>query len=132
MTTTLTLCDETTGGERRAVITLDLPEPTLTVRELIRSRVYEEVRRFNQSAPSEPWKGLVQPTASERELNGKHAKRSKRIDWHTQVELALDAFESNGFIVLVDDRQVASLDEEVAVQSDTQVSFIKLVPLVGG
>jgi hypothetical protein len=32
----------------------------------------------------------------------------------------------------VDDRQVDTLDDEIALRPDTTVSFLKLVPLVGG
>ena len=34
--------------------------------------------------------------------------------------------------MLVDDRQVDELDEEITVSGDTSVAFVKLVPLVGG
>ena len=34
--------------------------------------------------------------------------------------------------LLVDNRQVESLDEEIELKVATEVSFIKLVPLVGG
>jgi hypothetical protein len=42
------------------------------------------------------------------------------------------AFKRNGFVVLVDDRQVTDLDEVLEVSADTEVSFVRLVPLVGG
>jgi hypothetical protein len=38
----------------------------------------------------------------------------------------------NGFFVLVGDRQAESLDEPFEVKADTEVSFVKLMPLVGG
>ena len=48
------------------------------------------------------------------------------------LETALDAFQRNGFFVLVDDRQVEGLDEEIEIRLNTTISFVKLVPLVGG
>ena len=36
------------------------------------------------------------------------------------------------FFVLVDDRQLDGLDDEIAVRPETEVRFVKLVPLVGG
>lgn len=48
------------------------------------------------------------------------------------MRAALEAFERNGFILLVEDRQVETLEEEIRVRPDTQVTFLKLVPLVGG
>ncbi|MEU2504430.1 hypothetical protein ABZ621_06920 [Streptomyces sp. NPDC007863] len=45
---------------------------------------------------------------------------------------ALDAFARNGFLVLVGDRQIEDPDETVALGPDTEVVFLRLVPLVGG
>ena len=131
MTTALTIHDETTSGERRQTLTLHLPEPTITARELIRARVFEEVKAFNETL-SQPFQGLVQPTDTERELNGFRMKTPRKLDWHEQSRAALEAFERNGFLLLVDDRQIESLDEEIRVLPETQVTFLKLVPLVGG
>ncbi|MFG2330403.1 hypothetical protein ACGFMM_12320 [Streptomyces sp. NPDC048604] len=53
---------------------------------------------------------------------------------HAEREFAraVDAFGRNGFLVLVGDRQVEDLDETVELGPDTEVTFLKLVPLVGG
>jgi hypothetical protein len=131
MTTALTIHDETTSGERRQALTLHLPEPTITARELIRARVFEEVKAYNGALP-ERFLGLVQPTATERELNGDRLRKRGRLDWHAQSQAALEAFGRNGFLLLVDGRQIESLDEEIRVRPETQVTFLKLVPLVGG
>ncbi|SEC66319.1 hypothetical protein SAMN05428939_2942 [Streptomyces sp. TLI_105] len=45
---------------------------------------------------------------------------------------AVEAFGRNGFLVLVGDRQVEELDETVTVDPETEVVFLRLVPLVGG
>ena len=132
MPTTLTLFDETATGERRDALTVTLLEPTITARELIRTRVFEECKRYNSRASPVSWNGLVRPAPLEAELNGPPKKKGRKLDWHKQAEIALRAFESNGFILLVDDRQVESLSEQIRVREDTQVSFLKLVPLVGG
>lgn len=131
MATALTIHDETTSGERRQSLTLHLPEPTITARELIRARVFEEVKAYNETLP-ERFLGLVQPTDAERELNGFRIKKPRKLDWHEQSQAALEAFGRNGFLLLVDDRQIESLDEEIRVRPETRVTFLKLVPLVGG
>ena len=46
--------------------------------------------------------------------------------------VAVEAFSRNGFVVLVDDRQVESLDAVLDVSRRTEITFLKLVPLVGG
>ncbi|MFI1676300.1 hypothetical protein [Streptomyces sp. NPDC020607] len=49
-----------------------------------------------------------------------------------QFERVVEAFGRNGLLVLVGDRQVTDLDEDVVLASGTEVTFLKLVPLVGG
>jgi hypothetical protein len=134
MSTTLKIRDETTfnlGADEDRGFTLALPQERITVRELIRARVYREVRDYNLDQP-EYFHGLVQPSDAERSLNGFKMRMRRRIDPERQFELAKKAFYSNGFILLVDDRQVDELEEEIEIRPDTTVTFLKLVPLVGG
>ena len=131
MAISLTVHDETLFGERENALTLDFLTETISVRELIRERVYEEVRLYNATTP-EVFRSLVQPTDAETTLNGHRLRERRRVDWEAQYRLATEAFERNGFFILVDDRQVESLDESLTLTPTTQVSFVKLVPLVGG
>jgi len=103
----------------------------ITVRELIRSRVYQEVKDYNTLQP-EVFRGLVQPTDTERTLNGYKLRRPRQINWEKQFDKAIAAFLGNGFLILVDDEQVTELDEEITIAPETAVTFLKLVPLVGG
>lgn len=96
--------DETTSGARWAVGRLLVAEQRLTLREVIRRRVFEE------AAVSE----------------------AGRVDPEQQYRSAVEAFGRNGFLVLVGDRQVEELDVELDLRQDTEVAFLKLVPLVGG
>jgi hypothetical protein len=65
-------------------------------------------------------------------LNGYRLRKKRQLDAAEQRARAVEAFERSGFFLLVDDRQVAGLDEVITVRPDTEVSFVKLVPLVGG
>ena len=131
MPATLTIHDETTSGQKTNTFTLDCLTERMTVRELIRARIYQEVQDYNQKEP-EYFRGLVEPTNAERVLNGYRLKARRKIDWEEQYKKALQAFARNGFFVLVGDKQAGSLDQEFEVEVDTEVSFVKLVPLVGG
>jgi len=54
MSTTLKIKDETTfslGGDDDRDFTLDVPEERITVRDLIRARVYREVQDYNLDRP---------------------------------------------------------------------------------
>jgi hypothetical protein len=131
MPTTLIIHDETASGQKTNTFTLDGLTERMTVRELIRARIYQEVQDYNQKRP-EHFRGLVEPTNAERVLNGCKVEAKRKINWGEQFEKALDAFQRNGFFVLVGDKQAESLDEEFEVKVDTEVSFVKLVPLIGG
>jgi hypothetical protein len=144
---TLTIRDETATGRTTGELTLDVLDETISVRELIRSRVYQEVQDHNRRKDAAaPFNGLVTPRDEERMLNavGRTAADAKaspgaatprhlrEIDWKKQFDVACDAFQRNGFFILVDDKQAESLDEQLALRHDTRVSFVKLTPLVGG
>lgn len=131
MPATLTIRDETTSGAVAHEFSLDFLTEEITVRELIERRVYEEVRLYNASRPGY-FKGLVQPVDAEATLNGYKLRERREIDWEVQRDRALRAFRDNGFFVLVDDRQAESLDERIRLELATEVTFVKLVPLVGG
>lgn len=127
----VTFRDETATGRPLDAFTVpDLPA-SLTVRELIRLRVREEVARHN-AAPSRQFTGLVRPDDAEAELNGYRLDRVRRIDWERQADIAERAFNGNGFFMLAGDRQVDDLDEVVDLTGDPDLVFIKLVPLAGG
>ena len=59
-------------------------------------------------------------------------KKPRPVSYEKQLERAIGAFHSTGFFVLLDDRQVEDLDSPITVREDSLVSFVKLVPLVGG
>jgi hypothetical protein len=127
---TLTVRDQT-GARRTAELTLPEIPDRISLRDLIRTRVREEVALVN-AAPEREFRTLVQPTDSEVSLNGYRLRRPKIVDWQRQAAIAEDAFAGSGFFVLVDGRQVEDLDEELELTADSDVRFVKLVPLVGG
>lgn len=139
----LTIRDETASGKVTNSLTLDVLDETITVRELIRSRVYQEVDDYNRTvreavASQVAYNGLVKPTNLEVQLNAAHGApaqgkaRQREIDFKKQFEVACDAFERNGFFILIDDKQAERLDDAFTLRHDSQVSFVKLTPLVGG
>ncbi|HZD71502.1 MAG TPA: hypothetical protein VFA45_22100 [Actinomycetes bacterium] len=128
---TVTFRDETASGRRLDEISLpDLPE-RMAARELVRLRVREEVARHN-ARPSRRFRGLVRPDDAEVELNGYRLRAARRIHWERQADIAEHAFDHNGYVMLVHDRQVDSLDELVDMTDDPEIVFIRLLPLSGG
>lgn len=131
MPITVQLWDETIPGHRSAAETVTIPKTRPTARQLIASRVRQEVERYNQSLP-EVFRGLVQPEESEQIVNGFRLKTRRPLDSDVQIQRACSSFERNGFLLLVDGQQVAELDAEIDLHSDSEVQFVKLVPLIGG
>jgi hypothetical protein len=68
MAATLTVRDETTAGQTLHEFALEVLTERLTVRELIRSRVYQEVQDYNRRQPAQ-FRGLVQPTDADASTN---------------------------------------------------------------
>ncbi len=111
----MTITDATPTGEKLRSFTLDSFTERMTVREIIRARIWQEVRDYNAKC-GEIFHGLVQPTdavpsrSGGGTLNGYRVKERRAIDWEQQFARACEAFERNGFFLLVADRQAESLD----------------------
>lgn len=131
MSFALTITDESTTGKDRRSFTLEVPSEQMTVRELIRERVYQEVQDYNRERTG-TFQGLVQPSEAEVALNGFKLRAGLEIDWKAQFEKACSAFESNRVLILAGDHQTESLDEVITVTAGSEVTFLQLLPLVGG
>src|SRR5215213_5510870 len=134
MSATLTVRDETPAGGVSNEWSLEFLNDRITVRELIRERVYQEVQDHNgRQRASGPYRGLVQPEGYERAPNDpRTGDQARPIDWKKQYERAVEAFEANQVLILIDDRQAETLDEEFTIGPRTSVTFLRLTLLVGG
>lgn len=130
---TIVFQDETVSGDILRTIEIMVENEMMMVRDLIAARVRKEVETYNAQA-QEYFQGLIQPSDAEATLNGYTYKmRNKRyVDPEKQVFVAWDAFQKNRFFIMIDNKQVADLDEAILVEASTKVSFLRLMPLVGG
>ena len=128
---TLTIEDRTATG--KPIGSIDLPDvpDRITLRDLIRLRVREEVARYNLK-PVDTFEGLVQPEDSQPLARGYRLRAPRRLDCEKQADIAVRSFLRNGFFVLVNGKQVIELDEEIPLAGSLDIGFIKLTPLVGG
>jgi hypothetical protein len=128
---TLTIEDRTATGTPVGHIDLpDVPD-RITLQDLIRLRVREEVARYNLQ-PVEEFRGLVQPEGSDPVGRAFRLRKPRRLDWETQAGIACESFLRNGFFVLVNGKQVTELDDTIELAGSVDIGFIKLTPLVGG
>ena len=128
---TITVRDETATGQSTGETVVEFLTEQITVRELIRARVYQEVQDFNRRQP-ETFRGLVQPQGAQQTRDGFKLKTRREIDWKEQFDKACESFTRNGFFILIGERQAEDLEETITLTPGTSVSFVKLMPLVGG
>lgn len=130
MAATLTVRDESLAGGVSNEWSFAVLSETLTIRDLIRERVYQDVQDDNvRQHAAGPYRGLVRPEGDEQALNW---TRSRLTDWKKQFEKAVEAFEANQILILIDDRQAESLDQSFTIGPGTVVTFLRLTLLVGG
>ncbi|MFF5052254.1 hypothetical protein ACFY1S_03590 [Micromonospora sp. NPDC000663] len=99
----ITIADEVTGAPAGPEWTVEVFEESVRLDELIRRRTLLEI-----------------------------AESGADVDPEERTRAALEGFVRNRFVVLVDDRQVTALDEKVNLHAGSRITFLKLVPLVGG
>jgi hypothetical protein len=131
----IAIVDQSMQGEVTLIMEMIFSKEMVLLRDVIARRVQTEVAAYNNKAAAlrTHFSGLVTPSAAEAELNGtKTARPAKHVDAQAQVDIALAAFASNRYFVLVDDVQCEGLDDEIVVANTTQISFLKLTALVGG
>jgi hypothetical protein len=131
MAVTITIKDETAGGKLMHEIPVSFSNELVSVKEIIRARVFADVAAYNLRLP-EHFLGLVQPEETEKTLNGFKMKARRKVDPEKQYVVALDAFFKNGYFVLIDNIQAETPDQMLVINASTEISFIKLTPLVGG
>lgn len=123
--------DETFAGKITNEIELHFKGESTTVKDIIIERVSQEVDAYNDTNAAY-FNGLIEPSDAEKTLNGFKLKPKALIDKETQCYVALDAFQKNGFFVLIDDLQAENLTDIVTLRDTTEISFVKLTPLIGG
>lgn len=123
--------DEQLSGSISNQFEIEIKKMSITTKELIEIRVKHEIQNYNNKLP-EYFNGLVKPSEAERTLNGFKLKPKQIIDVEKQIYVALDAFQKNGFFIIVDNQQLEELSQIVNLNSKSTISFVKLTPLVGG
>ena len=146
MTALLKIRDEFFGAKTQTSppsINLKIASARISAREIIRQRVFVEVAEINEQRMSnarhhERTRSFligVEEGSAEDTLN-RHLPRKRRashlLDAEEELGKAVTGFQTNRFIMLLDDRQVENLDEDFTVVPDSEVTFLHLTPLKGG
>jgi hypothetical protein len=123
--------DKTLGQSRKLAGELRLISERMTAKDLLERRISEDMAA--ESRDNAEHLNLIHPRNKETKLNGARTFGVATQDrLETRLSVAITALNKGTFIMLLDDRQVTSDDELVTLKENSAVTFIKLVPLVGG
>jgi hypothetical protein len=116
------------------------PGNSITLRDLITRIVHEEVEAFRVRQEERRLTRILSQAEIERgvavgkiDMGGHDPGESpQEVDAGQAVGAALQAFEDRFYYVFLDGVQQESLDQPVFLKPDSQVTFLRLVPLAGG
>lgn len=119
-------------------LTIDRPIKECSVRDLITSVVREEVASYNKHEQN--YNRLTSILSLDMIEEGRVAGRigfggksgKPIVNVENATKKALDAFLAGHYYVFLDNVQVENLDDEVTVNENSRMVFVRLTPLVGG
>lgn len=133
MPITITVQERSNAGDAAGGSTsLELPNDRTSVRELIRSHVYQTVKDHNVGCAARAARDVSNATTEERALNTPKRRTPGELDWRKELDRAVEALRHRRVLLLVDDRQVDDLDQPLDLTNESVVTFLRLVPLAGG
>ena len=140
MSVQLSIVEKIVGRSDRQAFSIRLASERVPAREIVASHVRTQVEALNDHARRNRDKHdrvasfLVGPHSheTERKLNPKRGVRTRLLDTETEIKAAHGGVEAKQVIMLFDDREVTDLDELLTVTDDSTVTFLRLVPLIGG
>lgn len=136
----LSIIEKIVGQTQRQAFSLRLASERVSARDVIAKHVIEEVDRLNDLARRRHAEHdrvasfLVGDHSHEleRKLNKPNPRGPKVLDAAKEVESALEAIEARKVVVLFDDFEVEDLDADLTMTDQSKITFLRLVPLIGG
>lgn len=120
----------------------------ITIAELIRQAVVRQIAELQQQQTlkeAEASRAIEQHYLTAEEINSQALPETSsncvaKTEQHTRepgeilkaVRQAWRAFERRAYIIVIDGKIARSLEEEIPCLQDRKVTFLRLVPLVGG
>jgi len=121
------------GAPSRLVLEYPLEE-TINIAELIRLKVEEEARRLAamQTMAQRPAEANLGREYQDLSVLGAPTLTPQPIDLEVEVQKAQQAFAAGKFLILADGQRYTQLDEPVTLTPQSDVKFVRLMPLTGG
>ena len=115
-------------GQRLRHTQLTVPS-TLTVRELIRRKVEQEVTEYLAGArPGISGEYLAPETLIRAQTPAALAPGAVAVE----IAHAQHAFAARDYMIVIDDHRIVDSNAVVTLSPTTRIEFIKILPLVGG
>ncbi len=141
MQTVLTVEAKVIGQKKTLLEGIRIPidvAGTVTLQDLITRIVQMQVQAFRQRQADRQLIRFLSPqeiaegaTRGKIEMGGSEVP-PQAVDDQAAVATALQAFRDGIYLAFVDGQPVQQLDAELHLQSETRVSFVRLVMLAGG
>jgi hypothetical protein len=108
-----------------------------TLRDLIESVVRQEVAAFRQRQADRQLLQCLTATqievaAEQGKIDSGGSEIRQDVDEDSAVATALTAFEDGIYLVVIDGEERRQLDEQLYLQPDSRVTFVRLALLAGG
>ncbi len=126
----VSVLERTFGGDSTDRYLVQLADSRMKVKDLIRACIDDRVASLKVDAADTGGRVFFAQPETEALLNGRRQPKESRIE--TQYERAYSAFTANQILLLVDEQQYTDLDEEVVIRPQSSITFLRLMPLVGG
>jgi hypothetical protein len=140
----LTISGKALGRKKPLFADWSIPFPpdlgdggSLTLRDLISRVVRAEVEAFKQRQQERQlFRALtardIEAGAAKGKIESGGSESKQNVDPEEAVTTALQAFEDGLFLVVLDGQEQRQLDQQVFLQPDSRVSFVRLTMLAGG
>ena len=143
--TMLTIRGKAIGARRPLFADWSIPFPPewqdeggITLRDLISRVVRSEVQAFRERQEDrQVFRALSARQIADGEEKGKIEMGGSEfapqpVDEEEAVAVACQAFEDGLYLVVIDEEDYREIDREVHLQSDSQITFVRLTLLAGG
>lgn len=117
-------------GQRTYHVRLTLPASTLTVQELIAHKIRQEVEEcLVQQRPGLSGEARAPEVLLRAAIHALPLLPGVMTD---EIVQAQQAFAARTYMIVVDNQRLWHPEDTLSLQADTQIEFIKILPLVGG
>jgi len=128
-------------GHKRELFTplrISIPDRALSLQELLAEIVTQEVSAFSARQSQQQLRQVLTKEGMETGLtqgkisSGEREFPAVEVNVQDAIAQAIQGFRDGLYYVFIDDIQYEHLDSPVAIKPESEMLFLRLVPLVGG